>query len=111
MLNENTLLDRFLPPARLSYLGHAYYTLREYRAAVLPLRESIARVPNMRIGHLWLAAAYAKLGKLELAQETASEVLRIEPKFALTRWRRTAVYRNPEDEADLLEGLQRAGLP
>jgi adenylate cyclase len=111
VLEANVRLDPFQPAARLGYLGHAYYVLRQYAKAVPPLRECAARMSIFRIGHLWLAAAYAQSGQIADAKAAAAEVLRIEPGFAIDKWKCTAVYRNPDDAEHLFDGLRKAGLP
>ena len=92
-------------------MGNAYYMLGRYAEAIAPLRESALQMPNLRITHLWLAAAYAQLGQLMEARAAAAEVLRIEPGFTIDRWKRTAVYKNPEDAEHLFDGLRKVGLP
>ncbi len=96
---------------RLAYIGNACYMLGRYEEAITPLRESAWRMPDLRITHLWLAAAYAQLGRLDEARAAADEVLRIEPDFAIERWKRTAVYKRPEDSERLFDGIRKAGLP
>jgi hypothetical protein len=63
-----------------------------------------------RIGHLWLAAAYAQSGEIANAKAAATEVLRIEPGFTIDKWKCTAAYRNPADAEHLFDGLRKAGL-
>jgi adenylate cyclase len=111
VLRANVRLDPFQPAARLGYLGHAYYMLRRYAEAIPPLRECAARMSIFRIGHLWLAAAYAQSGEFANAQMAAAKVLRIEPEFAIDRWKCTAAYRNPDDAEHLFDGLRKAELP
>jgi hypothetical protein len=54
-------------------------------------------MPNLRITRLWLAAAYAQLGRFREARAAADEVRRIEPLFTIERWKRIAVYKRPQD--------------
>ena len=110
VLQANVRLDPFQPPARLGYLGHAYYMLKQYAASIPPLRECAARMSIFRIGHLWLAAAYAQFGEIANARAAAAEVLRIEPGFTIDRWKCTAAYKDPADAEHLFDGLRKAGL-
>ena len=105
-------LDPFHAPLVPASLGMAHYMLRAYSQALPPLRECAARAPNMRIGHLWLAATCAQLGKLDEARAAATEVLRIEPQWTnLGTGVAIYVFRRPEDAEHLLDGLRKAGLP
>jgi adenylate cyclase len=111
VLQANLRLDPFQNASRLGYFGLALYMLKRYPEAVQSLRECAWRLPNFRIGHLWLAAAYAQAGQLVEARGEADQVRRIEPGFTIDRWKRTAAYKNPEDAEHLFDGLRKAGLP
>jgi adenylate cyclase len=106
VLSANLRVDPF-QFRRLGPLRHAYCVLRRYEEAVPPLRECASSVPNMRGGHLWLAAAYAQLGQLAEARVAAADVLRIEPAFTIDNWKRVLCYRNHEDAKHFLDGLPR----
>jgi adenylate cyclase len=110
--NRQKRLDPFYWPLVPAALGMAHYVLQQYSEALPPLRECAARAPNMRIGHLWLAATCAQLGRIEEARAAAAEVLRIEPQWTNLRTGATIyVFRRLEDAQHLLEGLRKAGLP
>ena len=111
ILQADLRLDPFQNASRLGYVGHALYMLKRYPEAVPPLRECAWRMPNFRIVHLWLAAAYAQTGQLVEARAEADEVRRIEPGFTIDRWKSTAVYKYQEDAEHLFEGLRKSGLP
>jgi adenylate cyclase len=64
------------------------------------------------IGHAWLAATYAQLGKLAEARSAAAEVMRINPGYTIDgTQRKVSVFKRPEDVEHLLDGLRKAGLP
>jgi Flp pilus assembly protein TadD len=89
----------------------AHYTLHQYAEALAPLRECAARAPNMRIGHLWLAAACAQLDLLDEARKAAAEVLRIEPQWTnLGTGAAIYVFKRAEDAEHFFDGLRKAGL-
>jgi adenylate cyclase len=111
VLKANLRLDPFENAGRLGYMGHAHYMLKSYPEAAAALRECTSRIPNLRIVHLWLAAAYIQSGRLVEAKTEAAEVLRIEPNFTIARWKCTAPYKDPKDAEHLFDGLRRAGLP
>jgi adenylate cyclase len=111
VMKASMRLEPFRNATRLAYAGNALYMLGRYDEAVSSLRESAWQMPNLRITQLWLAAAYAQLGRLNEARAAADEVRRIEPKFAIEPWKRTAVYKRPEDAERLFDGIRKAGLP
>jgi adenylate cyclase len=110
VLRANLRVDPF-QFRRFAVLGNAYYMLGRYEEAIPPLRECASCVPNLRIAHLWLAASYGQLGDVVGSAAAVADVLRVEPQFTIDRWKRTAVYRLPEDAERLYEGLRNAGLP
>jgi len=86
--------------------------LKEYSKALPPLRELTLRVPNMRQGHVFLAANLAQLGQLDEARAAAAEILRTDPKYTIDgTQRQLALFKRTEDVEHLLDGLRKAGLP
>ncbi len=104
--------DPFCWPSAPGQLGLARYLLKEYWQALPPLRECTARAPNMRMGHVWLAANLAQLGQLDEAHAEAAEVLRLDPKFTIDGTQRQfSRFKRPEDAEHFFDGLRKAGLP
>jgi adenylate cyclase len=103
--------DPFYAPLAPGWLGRAHYMLKQYSAALAPSRECAAQMPNVRLGNLGLAAAYAQLGRLDEARAEAAEVLRIDPKFTISRSARLLPFKRPEDAEHYFHGLRKAGLP
>lgn len=111
-LERHMRLDPFYLPLAPAWLGVAHYMLGAYAQAVPPLQECVSRAPDLRTGHLWLAATYAQLGKLDKARGEAAQILRIEPTWSnVATGTRIYVFRRPEDAEHLLDGLRKAGLP
>jgi hypothetical protein len=92
-------------------MGLANYLLKRYGEAARLFRECALRQPNLQGPRVTLASAYAQSGQLEEARGEAAEVLRINASFTIERWKRLAVYKNPEDLEHRLDGLRKAGLP
>jgi adenylate cyclase len=109
--NRHMRLDPFYVPLAPGWLGLAYYLLKQHSQALAPLRECATRTPNIRFGHLCLAAAYAQLGKLDEARAEAAEVLRIDPKWTISKGARLLPFKRPEDGEHFFDGLRKAGLP
>jgi adenylate cyclase len=105
-------LDPFYAPLTPGWLGLAHYMLKSYSQALPPLRECAARAPDLRGCHLWLAAAYAQLGKLDAARSEAAEVRRIDPKWTINgSGARLFPFKRPQDAEHFADGLRKAGLP
>jgi adenylate cyclase len=103
--------DPFYVPLAPGWLGLAYYLLKEYTRALAPSRECAAQAPNIRLGHLCLAAAYAQLGKSNEARAEAAEVLRIDPNWTISKGARLLPFKRPEDAEHFFDGLRKSGLP
>jgi adenylate cyclase len=105
-------LDPFYEPFASATLGLARYMLKQYAQALPMLRECISRAPQLRPGHVWLAATYARLGQLDEARAEAAEVLRIQPNYTIAGTpRRAFAFKSAEDDKHYFDGLRLAGLP
>ena len=104
-------LDPYYPPLVPGFLGFAHYFLKQYTKGLPLLNESTSRAPNQRGPHLWLAATYAQMGRLEEARFHAAEVLRILPEWTIDVGRRTNHFKFSEHTEHYLDGLRKAGLP
>jgi adenylate cyclase len=110
-LDANIHLDPFQPFDSFGFRGHAQYMLGDYEGAARALSVYPSRAPIVRVLALWLAASNARAGNLKEARVSAESVLRMEPRFSIAQWRRTAVYQKHEDAEHLFDGLRKAGLP
>jgi adenylate cyclase len=105
-------LDPFYVPLAPGWLGFAHYMLKDYSKAVPLLRECVARAPNLRGGHCWLAATYAQLGKLEDVRAEAAEVMRIEPTWTIRATQaQMSPFKHEQHAEHFFVGLRKAGLP
>jgi adenylate cyclase len=102
---------RFNPaatPGIYMELGLAYYLKERYDDAVKIVRQGLAKKPDFVGHHIVIAAAYAQLGRIEDAKNSAREVLRRHPFFEVESY--GTIFRNPADRKHLREGLRKAGL-
>jgi len=104
-------LDPYNFPFASGLLGLAHYMLREYPEALAMLRDCVSRAPKIRAGHMWLAATYGQLGRLEEARGAVAEVLHLEPDYIIGRRRSTVIFKNAKDAEHYFDGLHKAGLP
>jgi TolB-like protein len=106
---EHLRLDPFHPPHLLAIQGHAFYQLRRYREAAVPLRECIRRAPRVLLGQLFLTVVLVRLGEKDEAAAVSAEIKRQSPRMA-THWLPLMPYRNPQDAEHMLQALSEAGF-
>jgi adenylate cyclase len=105
---------RFSPLHPSWYVGvaaHANRLLGRYEEAVVLYQRSINQTPEHITPHIGLTACYAEMGRLEDARAQAAQVLRLDPKFSVTRYAQALTYRLPEHAQRNLDALREAGLP
>ncbi len=91
-------------------LGLAYYLQGRYDAAIAILERGLGRFPQAEYGfaQIALAAAYAQAGRSEDAAKAAEEVRRLAPFFEIDGF--TALFRDPEQQEHIADGLRKAGF-
>jgi adenylate cyclase len=94
----------------LSSAGAAYSLAEKPEEAIAPLKQYLARYPNILGAHLTLAAVYSELGKDAEAQAEVAEVLRINPKFSLEVHKERAPIKDPAVLERHIAALRNAGL-
>ncbi|MDY6790612.1 MAG: tetratricopeptide repeat protein [Thermodesulfobacteriota bacterium] len=101
-----------LPPSLyFGRLGVAYRDTGRYEEAIAQFKKAINLAPDAYIPHLFLASTYSLAGLDEEARTEASEVLRIQPKFSLERFKKRLFYKNKADKELVIGALRKAGLP
>jgi len=92
------------------HLGNAFMFTGRYEEAVSAYKMAIQRAPNNMWPHLMLTATYSEMGREKEAQAEAAEVLRINPKFSLDFWGKTALIREQSVRDKIFNALRKAGL-
>jgi TolB-like protein len=110
-LHRTKRLDPFHPPMLLGYIGHCHLLLGQAKQALVVLRECTTQAPGWRPGHVWHAAACARLKLDDQARAAAAEVTRIHPGFTVSAWQRMHGYRDPRRANIIGKNLIQAGLP
>jgi Flp pilus assembly protein TadD len=90
-------------------LGHAYFHNRKYDEAISALKKSLNLAPKDSLTRMVLTAVYSQAGREDEAQIEAAELLKIRPKFCISRGPRG--YKNPADLELMNNALRKAGLP
>jgi TolB-like protein/Tfp pilus assembly protein PilF len=94
----------------LNNVGTAYYFAGRLEEAIAPLKQYIARYPNILGAHLTLAAVYSELDREAEARAEAAEVLRINPKFSLEVHKERVPIKEPVVLEQHIAALRKAGL-
>ena len=84
-----------LDPRNSDYLlleADGYALMGRCEDAIPVLREFLAR-NHFIMGHDWLAACYAEVGRMDDARTEAAEVMRINPGFSLERQRQISTLK------------------
>ena len=108
---RDTLAHRYL-----LYVGLAKAQLGDDAEAVSWMRRSLEANRNYSATHFDLAAALARVGKLEEARAAVNAGLALDPRFTIRRYR-DVTYANSDDPAyragreRLIEGMRLAGVP
>jgi adenylate cyclase len=112
VLKSHMRLDPFYVPLAPHWLGLAYYTRRQYPAALAALSECAVRAPNYGAVHLWLAATHARMGQMDAARAEAAKVLALDPGFTIERVAKSTIsFKHRQTEEDCFEAMRLAGLP
>jgi len=91
-------------------LGIAYTGNGQYNKAIKAFNQSIEIEPAWT-AYMNLASLYGRLGYEKEAKETASDLLRLRPDFAIKKFLKILPYKNQDRIAAFAEALRKAGLP
>jgi class 3 adenylate cyclase/tetratricopeptide (TPR) repeat protein len=102
------------PPDIRLPAGIVFYNARQYEQAIEEMKAVISVWPAAGAPHEYLSAAYAHLGKLDLARSEARQIpdsVFPKPSLAFARLIYGLIYKRAEDRNHHLEGLKAAGIP
>jgi TolB-like protein/predicted Zn-dependent protease len=103
-------LHNIVVDEHLASIGVAYALAGRYAEALAPLKQFLARYPNILSAHLTLAVVYSELGKEAEARAEAAEVLRINPNFSLEVHKQRVPIKDPAVLERHLAALRKAEL-
>lgn len=99
-------------PAIYRYVrGALHYEKRDLEQALEDFESAAEISPGFQLVRIWLAAAYAAVGRLDDADWQVQEILQLDPGFTVSRVDRAFPIRDPLYRERLLADLRRAGLP
>jgi TolB-like protein len=100
--------DPFPPTWFWEIRGLALFALRKYEDVI----HALSRMSHLHVwDHAYIAACHAFLHRPAEARTAASEALRVDPPFTVSRYAPVEEYTLPAELEHLLEGMRMAGLP
>jgi adenylate cyclase len=91
------------------FLGHALRNAGRLEEAVSAYNKAFQRAPDHLIAHIGLATTYSLMGREEEARAEAQAVLRINPKFSLMHFKKTALnYKDKSENDKILSAMTKA---
>ena len=94
-----------------SILGLAYYNLGRFDEAIATLQKATQQNESVVSPRLYLAAIYARLGKMEDASWEISQIQMADPDIVLSNLSALAPFEQTQMLTRLTEDLRKAGLP
>ena len=104
-------LNPFPPVTYFKFACSAYWSAGKYEKAIEAGEKAVKVSPNDGGSHMVLVVAYSSAGRQEDARITAKELLRLDPKFSVSFWRKILAYKNQADTERFIGALLKAGLP
>jgi adenylate cyclase len=90
--------------------GAAYVVIGRYADAIPIFKAFFVLQPNGEWEHVWLAIAYAELGREQEARGAAAEIIRLSPQFSLKAEKERMSLKDEALEERYLNDLRKAGL-
>ena len=100
--------DPYVSPGMLMNIGIGNYLKGNYEQAVKWLEKGATLSPGFLGTHIILAATYAQMGRMQDAAGEVAVIHRLAPFFEVELY--GGAYRNPQDRAKIVSGLEKAGL-
>ncbi len=110
-LEQGLRLDPFASSFTLRSLALAYSNAGRSDDAISICKKATQKASNDLIARIVCIQAYSSAGRQEEAEKETAEVLRINPKFYLKSYEKSAAYKNQEDTDRMIAALRKSGLP
>lgn len=93
------------------HLGHCQYVSGQVDQAIDTFEEAIERNPVVQRTNIWLAASYARVGRIEEAEWIVDELLAWNPALTVGLIKSTTPFKHSDDIRDFEKNLLLAGFP
>jgi adenylate cyclase len=110
LFKEALRLNPKPPNLYYRHFGVALRDSGQYEEAIALQKKAIAQEPNDILAHLVLTSSYSLAGRDAEARAAAQEVLRINPKFSVTRMQKVSPHKDRAFAKRWCDALRKAGL-
>lgn len=90
--------------------GEIYFNLHDYARAIDYFTQAQDRNPEAQESRLWLAAAYAHMGRSDDARRELEEIRIADANLSIERIEMVIPFKDPTQRKHLTDGLYKAGL-
>jgi len=91
-------------------LATSYSSMGKYDEAVPVYKRLLKAQPGHWLGNIQLTATYSRMERMEDARAQAAEVLRLDPKFSVERFVKSARFKDRDAVKQAADALRKAGL-
>ena len=100
-----------IPPGNHFWsLGLSYAYTEQYEEAIKWCEKAVRQEPDDLLARMMMTVVYSLSGRDEEARAEAAEVLRIQPKITLDKFKKKLTYKKDVDRDRFLNALQKSGL-
>ena len=110
LLDKAFRLNPVAPFYYYHFLGHTHFSLENYQEAIQAYKKSLDLNPDFIFPHLCLAMCYIATDHDDEAREAIANVLKIDPKYSLDRFKLASPHKDPSNTEKLLDLLRKSGL-
>jgi adenylate cyclase len=111
MSNKAMRLNPIPPDWYIVHRTAMYRNNQNYDEALIWAKKAVERAPNNFFAHINLCSVYSLLGQMEKARLEAEEVMKLNPKFSLSKFEKTIPYKIPLVKKQFIDALRNAGVP
>jgi len=92
-------------------IGVSCAFMGQYEEAITWCEKGVRQDPDDLLARMMMTVVYSMSGRDKKAKTEAAEVLRIQPKFTIGKFKKKLKYKRIEDRERFLSALRKAGLP
>jgi len=111
MLKKAIRLDPHSPEWYLNVLAGAYRETENYKEAMQWGEKAVQQNPQNVLCRITLCSIYSLAGQVDKARAQGDEIMKLNPKFSVTRFAMTDPQQNQVLKKRYIDALREAGLP